>query len=103
MAKVLRIGEEREVGVEVSNDDGSNFCISDASYKYKDSDDSILAEGEAVVDGQTVSALLKPLQEGYSQRVEFKFSIIPLDENGNTDRKNIQVFEPVIERISVKP
>jgi hypothetical protein len=104
MGKTFRVGEEKEIGVEITSKDDSSFGISQAIYEYRDSEGNVLAQGDASVDGHYVYVLLKPTVEGYSHSIEFSFRSTPLDSNGNPDlSKNSEVHKPLIENIIVKP
>lgn len=104
MGKTFRVGEEKEIGVEITSKDESSFGISQATYEYRDSEGNVLDQGDASVDGHYVYVLLKPTGEGYSHSIEFSFKTTPLDSNGNPDlSKNSEVHKPLIENIIVKP
>jgi len=83
MGRVIQIGEEREVGVEITSADGSNFSIT-ATYEYKDAAGNVLASGPAQVDGHKVFVLLKPTVSNRSP-VVFTCTITPLDQQGQPD------------------
>lgn len=81
--KVVQIGEEREIGFEITSSDGSNFAI-DASFEYKGPDENVLDSGFAQVYGNKVFTLLKPIVSNRNP-VVFTCVITPLDTQGKPD------------------
>lgn len=91
MGRVIRVGEEREVGIEITSADGSNFSVT-ATYEYRDLNGNILASGPAQVDGHKVFVLLKPTVSNRSP-VVFKVQVTPLNNDGQPDlSKNTEIL-----------
>ena len=89
MGRVIKIGEEREVGIEITSADGTNFMVT-ATYEYKDPAGNIVASGPAQVDGHKVFVLLKPTVSNRSP-VVFTCTVTPLDQQGQADpSKNVE-------------
>ena len=96
MGKVFKVGEQKEVGVEISSTDGTNFSVT-ATYKYLDKNHNELASGTAEVDGKKVFVLLTPSQAGSNQQVVFTCTLTPLGEDGQPDpSKNSEVIMPSV-------
>ncbi|AVX31786.1 hypothetical protein CTH_2243 [Carboxydocella thermautotrophica] len=98
MGRVIQVGEEREIGIELFSTDGTNFMVT-ATYEYKDPAGNILASGPAQVDGHKVFVLLKPTVSNRNP-VVFTCTITPLDQQGqpdpNKNQEKLIVPVPVI-------
>lgn len=91
------LGEEKEVGVELSATDGTNFEIASASYVYKDAAGAVLGSGEAMIDGTKVYVLLAPSVAGYSHKVIFTITTQPLDANDQPDiNRNTEIIKAAV-------
>lgn len=96
MGYVFTVGEEKEVGVELSSSDGTNFSVT-ATYEHKNSSGQVLASGTAQVDGKKVFVLLKPTVAGNYQQVVFTCTLTPLDAYGQPDpSKNVEKVKPAV-------
>lgn len=82
--KTFTLGEEKEVGVEITSTDGTAFLVTAATYVYKDGS-TVLASGGAIVEDTKVFILLEPETASYTQKVVFTVTLQPLDGNGNPD------------------
>jgi len=96
MGYTFKLGEEKEVGVELSSTDGTPFSTA-GTYKYIDKDGNELTSGPAQVDGKKVFTLLKPTQAGTYHKVIFVCSNTPLDDQGQPDQsKNVETIMPSV-------
>jgi hypothetical protein len=95
--KEFILGEQKEVGVELSTTDGTDFGIESAPYVYKDSAGTVLGSGEATIDGKKVYVLLAPTVAGYSHKVIFTITTQPLDANGQPEiNRNKEVIKATV-------
>jgi len=96
---LFKLGEQKDVGLNVSSKDGSNFSFESVTYEYKDRTGTVISEGEAQFDNnfKKTFVLLSPTTGG---NVEFKMKMRPLLANGEIDSsKNI---ETIIESIPIR-
>jgi UDP-2,3-diacylglucosamine pyrophosphatase LpxH len=95
--KSFTLGESKEVGIEFSSTDGTNFEVASATYTYKGSDGTTYSSGGVTVDGKKVFVLLTPEVAGYSQVVKFTVSLQPLNNEGLPDlTKNVEVIKALV-------
>lgn len=94
--KALKLGEQKEVGIEVKALNGGTFTITSATYVFKKADDTVLASGNATINDNNVFVLINATDKGSSQQVEFTVTITPSNIG-----KSVEVHKQVIE-ITVK-
>jgi hypothetical protein len=90
MAYNFRVGEEKEVGVQVSAKDSSAFTLS-GTWTFQGQ------SGTCNVDQDKVFFLCKPLSPGSNQKAELRVEVIPTDT-----RKLKEILKPQL-TINVTP
>ena len=93
----FKLGESKEVGIELVANDGNEFTITNASYKYEDVAGNVLQSGEATIDEHKVFILLTPTETGFSQNVIFTVTATPTDVIKNEETIMATVVVNVME------
>ncbi|MTI85322.1 MAG: hypothetical protein FH756_15835 [Firmicutes bacterium] len=93
----FKLGESKEVGIELVANDGNEFTITKASYKYEDVAGNVLESGEATIDDHKVFILLTPKETGFSQNVTFTITATPAEVIKNEETIMVTVIVNVME------
>lgn len=81
---MLRVGEQREVGITGASTDSSQFSLS-ATYVWVDTSGKILAQGSADIEGVNVFTMVGPTKVGRTT-LTFTVTVTPLDSSGSSDQ-----------------
>lgn len=87
----FKLGDNKEVGIQISSNDGTSFSVT-ATYKYISRSNQVISSGTARIESSKVFALVEP-QLGMGQKVVFTCVVTPLKADGTVDvSKNVQTI-----------